>query len=429
MAQDNNYKNIAFKNRGGAAEEISYNFLINIFGKENVHRNVTVLKSKKEQITDIDILAIAGNKAVIIQAKSKKLTQLSKIGNATKIREDFREAIQKAYDQGLICREAVINKNNKLITNNGVELVLGEYIDDAYIICVTTDHYPAVINQLHSYLNKKETDPFPVAMNLFDLDVVTYYLKDPFEFLYYLRQRVNLTLYARAGSEMAYLGSHLTQKLFPLKDADGEILDDSYAQLIDANFPASRSDFPKTKAAEKLFANWKNEKFKKLLDQVKDSQVPGFTDAIFYLYDISGDGADKLMDAIDKVKKMTIRDGKRHDLSMIFENGESGITFMSFPVFNDSVETALYYTSVARKYKTKANTWLGIASVLNSEKVIDALVFSKEPWQEDGELQNLVDIFLKPGITLSLTNKIPAKNAPCYCGSGKKYKRCHGIQS
>jgi uncharacterized protein YchJ len=102
---------------------------------------------------------------------------------------------------------------------------------------------------------------------------------------------------------------------------------------------------------------------------------------------------------------------------------------MSFPVFNDSVETALYYTSVARKYKTKANTWLGIASVLNSEKVIDALVFSKEPWQEDGELQNLVDIFLKPGITLSLTNKIPAKNAPCYCGSGKKYKRCHGIQS
>jgi carbamoylphosphate synthase large subunit len=72
-------------------------------------------KSKKEQITDIDILAIAGNKAVIIQAKSKKLTQLSKTGNVTQIKEDFREAVQKAYDQGLICREAVINKNNKLV--------------------------------------------------------------------------------------------------------------------------------------------------------------------------------------------------------------------------------------------------------------------------------------------------------------------------
>lgn len=426
MAQDIKYNNIAFKNRGDAAEEMSYNFLINIFGMENVHRNVSVYKSKKEQITDIDILAIAGNKAVIIQAKSKKLTQLSKTGNVTQIKEDFREAVQKAYDQGLICREAVINKNNKLVDSKGVELILGEYIDEAYIICVTTDHYPAVINQLYSYLSKKETDPYPLAMNIFDLDVVTYYLKDPFEFLYYLRQRVNLTRYARAGSEMAYLGSHLKQKLFPLEGADGEFLDESYAQLIDANFPASRSDSPRTKAAEQLFANWKNEKFQQLLDQVKDSQVPGFTDAIFYLYDISGDGADKLVSAIERVKKMTIRDGKRHDLSMIFENGKSGITFISFPMFSDSVGTDIYYISVARKYKTKADTWLGIATVLNSNKSIDAIVFSKEPWQEDSELQNLVDKTLKDGIPLQINNKKQSKNSHCYCGSGKKFKRCHG---
>jgi hypothetical protein len=111
---------------------------------------------------------------------------------------------------------------------------------------------------------------------------------------------------------------------------------------------------------------------------------------------------------------------------MIFENGKSGITFISFPTFSDSVGTDIYYISVARKYKTKADTWLGIATVLNSNKSIDAIVFSKEPWQEDSELQNLVDKTLKDGIPLQINNKKQSKNSHCYCGSGKKFKRCHG---
>ena len=81
-------------------------------------------------------------------------------------------------------------------------------------MCVTVDHYPAIMHQLDVYLTKRPDDPFPVAISIFDLDVLTFYLADPFEFAYYLRQRVALSDYYKADTEMSLLGFHIEQQLF-----------------------------------------------------------------------------------------------------------------------------------------------------------------------------------------------------------------------
>ena len=281
MNKDKAYKDIALTHRGEVTEEIAYDMLASVFGNDNVYRDVKVLKNKKEEVTDIDVLAIAGNKAVVVQAKSKKLTELSRRGNEESLKGDFSEAVQKAYDQGLVCRASIIDKNNSLITNEGKELHLNEYIDDAFIICLTTDHYPAVTHQVDVYLNKKIEDPYPLAMSIFDFDIVVFYLKDPFEFLYYLKQRVKLSTYYKASSEMSLLACHLKQKLFPRPNIDREALDETFAQLIDANFPVLTGHQPESAAMEKLHHKWKNEKFQNLINQVKATGQPGFTDAIF----------------------------------------------------------------------------------------------------------------------------------------------------
>jgi preprotein translocase subunit SecA len=41
--------------------------------------------------------------------------------------------------------------------------------------------------------------------------------------------------------------------------------------------------------------------------------------------------------------------------------------------------------------------------------------------QEDGPAQNGA-----AANTTTVTGSEPARNAPCPCGSGKKYKKCHG---
>jgi hypothetical protein len=178
-----------------------------------VFPHVAIKKNKQTTLTDIDVLAIAGNKAVIAQVKSKRLTELARTGDDAKLTADFKGAVQDAYDQGLLSRRAVLERQNRLLVD-GKELRLSETINEAYLLCVTLDHYPAVTHQTDVYLKKHPEDPYPIALSVFDLDIIAFYLRDPFEFLYYLRQRIGLSDHFKADSEMTLLGFHLKHKLY-----------------------------------------------------------------------------------------------------------------------------------------------------------------------------------------------------------------------
>lgn len=427
MGKDNNYKETCFKHRGEATEEIAYYFLSKVFGEKNVYKNVKILRKKGELITDIDILAIVGNKTVIVQIKSKKLTELSKKGDEEKLRKDFKEAVQDAYDQGLKSRKAVIEKGNIFIKNDGEELKLDEQIDDAYIICLTSDNYPAIAHQTSVYLKKGEGDPYPIAINIADLDIITFYLNDPYDLIYYLRQRSVLSPYFKTDSEIALLGVHLNQKLW--KDPEYDFIGVPYemAQLIDANFPAMRGYAPKTPAMERLRNKWKNEKFQALIDQIKATKEPGLTDALFFLFDLSGETADKLIRLIDQTKEKARQNGALHDFSLVFEEGKSGVSYISLPAkLAEKFQSQLFGITIAKKYKTKADIWIGLGSIAESTNVIDGIVFGNEPWKHDSELEKVSKVALKFGERPKRDGKKIGRNDPCFCGSGKKLKKCCG---
>jgi len=261
-------------------------------------------------------------------------------------------------------------------------------------------------------------------MSIFDLDIIAFYLKDPFDFLYYIRQRAKLSSYYEANSELVLLGCHLRQKLYPKPDADFEALDDGFAQLIDANFPAMRGYQPKTSAIEKLYHQWKNEKFERLIAQIKAIGEPGFTDALFFLYDLAGKGADDLISWIEKTIDKTIQDGRMHSLSMSFENEKSGVSFVCLPSFSEKIKSQLASFTLAKKYRTKADIWLGLCSIAGSSNIVDAVIFSNQPWIEDSNLEEVSKNALKAGIRADLDSKKIGRNDPCICGSGKKFKKC-----
>ncbi len=95
MYSDNAYRDTAAENRGKTTEEIAFEMLQPVFA-EGLYKNIKVARSRTEDATDIDILGVAGNKAVVFQVKSKRLTELARRGSTEKLKEDFSEAIQKA---------------------------------------------------------------------------------------------------------------------------------------------------------------------------------------------------------------------------------------------------------------------------------------------------------------------------------------------
>jgi len=168
MNSDRSYAPVAVMNRGRFAEDAAANLLRTVFGAQNVYTDVQIKESKAKTVTDIDVLAVIGNKAVIAQVKSKRLTELARLGDETHLTNDFKLAVQEAYEQGLLSRRALFNSGCKLFSAEK-EIHLSESIDDAYIVCVTLDHYPAVMHQLDVCLQKLADDPFPVAISIFDL--------------------------------------------------------------------------------------------------------------------------------------------------------------------------------------------------------------------------------------------------------------------
>jgi hypothetical protein len=423
MNADPLYSVTALLNRGRFAESTTAELLRKVFGGNNVYTDVEVRGRKGHTITDIDVLALVGNKAVIAQVKSKRLTELAKLGDEKRLMADFELAVQDAYDQGLLGRKALIDRKNKLFAN-GIELHPTEAIDEAYILCVTVDYYPAVTHQVDVYLNKASSDPFPVALSIFDLDVIAFYLPDPFEFAYYLRQRTALSDYFKADSEMTLLGRHLKNKLFKSGDAHFEILDGSFGQLIDANFQVERGAVPRTSAADKLHSQWQNAEFARLVDQAKSSGDPRFTDVVFFLYDLAGKGADELIELLKLTKRKAATDHRSHDARLLFSGIRSGITILAEPSSPAALRRKLLPLANIAKYKSRADVWLALGCAATSSNLVDVIAFAKFEWTPDAELEELAGHLR--GKMMSPSGKKIGRNEPCPCDSGKKFKHCHG---
>ncbi|NLB87558.1 MAG: hypothetical protein GX793_10920 [Bacteroidales bacterium] len=432
MLHDKTYKDKLAENRGNSGEEISYEFLSNVFGQERTFKSVKITTKKGTDDTDIDVLCILGSKALCVQVKSKKLTEFSKKGSFSHLQTDFKGAVQDAYEQGIVSRSKILAKESKFYDENGNLIELSESIDEVYIMGVTSENYPSLTHQAHTLLEKRSNEPFPLFLTVFDLELVSHYLKNPYDFLYYVRQRIDLMDYFKADNEMIYLGYHLENKLWKLPNNDFVSLDNDFGGAIDRNYYPLRLGVDITDEGDSIKNRWKNEDFDILCNLLAKANEPKVTDVIFTLLDWDGPSRDNLTKYIRQIKTQTIQDNKWHNFSMLSNNkkgANSGVTYVSWENDNPSeLLDRLLTLSKARKYKSKCDIWIGFGSLRNSPRMIDTFVFNNHKWQFDKDLEEATNNLFKnkgQGTVFNLDKKI-GRNDKCYCGSGLKYKKCCG---
>ena len=206
--------------------------------------------------------------------------------------------------------------------------------------------------------------------------------------MYYQRQRTATADYYIADREVVLLAYHLSQRLWRDPNSDKVTVDASWAQLIDAHFPAAQGRYTLSDESTILFNRWKNDGFRALVDQLKESRIPGSLDAVFMLNEMSSKGADELVVLIETTKLKTERDGKRHSFSFsLGEENKRGITFVCLPgsemLFQD-----VYTFGIWKKYQLRANEWLSMGSISGSNKMIDVATYTKKPWEPDPKLDD-----------------------------------------
>lgn len=235
MGQDKPYQPTLTKNRGDFTENFIADRLGLVFGVDHVHRNVDVFATKAAKVSDIDVLVVWGNRVVIVQAKSKRLSQESRKGNDRVIRDDFMKAVQIAYDQGAACAKSLLGKPYRLAATDGYVVALPDDIKEIYIFCVVSDYYPALSFQARQFLKTESVDRVqaPLVMDVFAIDAMTEMLQSPLQFLSYVNRRANYAEKLMASQELTILGYHLTQNLWVQPDVTLMHLDDNFSAGLD----------------------------------------------------------------------------------------------------------------------------------------------------------------------------------------------------
>ncbi len=431
MSGDKSYVNTAMENRGRFTEGFCQERLELVFGKKYVFPNVKILKPKHETVGEIDILILFGDRAIILQAKSKRLTLEARKGNDLRIKEDFKKAIQHSYDQGLHCAKHLDDSQFKLVDSTGQEIPLSCNLKEIYIFCVVSDHYPALNYQVRHFLSF-ESNPHilpPFVMDIFTLDAMTEMLQSPLYFLSYINRRVSYAEKLHAPNELTTLSFHLTHNLWIKNDLTVISLSGDISSELDVAMAVRREGVMGRSTPDGILTRLKSTELGRIVKEIETEPHPDVIDLGFFLLSIGEDGAIDVNRGISLVVSRARLDGKHHDATFGFDDAESGITIHCNKFPASLAADHLRNHCEKRKYSRKAKTWFGLCL----SPVDGSLRFTlglNSKWEQNSQMDEAIKGAPKPyasvvdAIKAENTKLKTGRNDPCPCGSGKKYKKC-----
>lgn len=428
---DKSYRSHAMTNRGNFTEEFSLDRLKSVFGTNRVFQGVNILEKKGVVAGEIDILVLFGNRAIVLQAKSKKLTISSRKGNDQSLQSDFKKAVQHAYDQAYSCAELLISNEYTLmdIDNNEINISSIKF-KEIYPVCIVSDHYPALFFQAKQFLEHKETEIIrsPFIMDVFFLDVFSEMLDSPLYFLSYLNRRTNYSKELMAHHEMNVLAYHLISNLWLDEGIDLMHIGDDFCAELDMAMLTRRDGLDSIQTPEGILTKFRGTTVGDYLSDIEQNNNLHIIDFGFFLLSISEDSVKQINDVIDLICNKSMEDGKNHDFTIAFDHGSGeGLTihcnFDSYAV----AKTRLENHAIKRKYYTKTNKWHGICIDPKTKRIRFGINIDF-PWEYSQEMEQETSHMAKPLPTFNPTTRIMPKkigrNEKCHCGSGKKHKKC-----
>lgn len=427
--EDKSYRSTAMKNRGDFTESFSAQRLTRVFGDRNVFLNVEIVDSKRNIAGEIDVLIVYANRAIILQAKSKKLTIAARKGNDLSLRDDFKKAVQDAYDQAYSCATLLTDLSYKLIDDSGNELEIERNLCEIYPFCVVSDHYPALSFQARQFLNFSKTEVIkpPFVMDVFFLDVATEMLETPLHFLSYVNRRTEYNDKVLSTHELTILSYHLKQNLWVDDEYTMMHLGDDICADLDLAMLVRRCKVTGQRTPEGILTKFIDTTVGRLITQIEKQEDPGTIDLGFMLLLLSEDTVNQLNTGIDHIAKLALNDHECHDLTIAIGAGSTGLIVHCN---SDPLEVAgpkLERHAERRKYSQKAKEWFGICIDPETKKLKFGLKLLYE-WEQSDELDRILADAPKPQRKINIGTVVKGRkigrNEMCPCGSGVKYKKC-----
>lgn len=385
MSKDETYKSTLAKHRGDFTEDFVTERLSLVFGGAKVYANVNIWKTKATTAGEIDVLVVWGDRAIIVEAKSKRLTLKARKGNDQVIQDDFRKSVQNAYNQAMQCAQCLGDKQFTLKSADGQEIVLPYEMKEIYIFCVVSDHYPALSFQTRQFLETRTISRVqpPLVMDVFMIDILTEMLQSPLHFLSYVNRRVNYADQLLSSQELTILAYHLKQNLWIDFWIDSGItlgcfLDDLSAGL-DVAMAVRRTGIAGAATPDGILTRLTKTALGRIVKEIEARSEPAIIDLGLLLLTLSEDTVKDVSRAIDRLAARAKADGKPHNLTLGFDVSETRLTISRNDDPLSLAVPRLWSYCERHKYKGKASRWYGLCMDLNGPSLRFCVSLSY-PW-------------------------------------------------
>lgn len=425
LGADKKYASTALKHRGQYTEAFALRRLSEVFGPARVYQGVNIDRGKGDRLGEIDVLVLFGDRAIVLQAKSKRLTMESRRGNDLQLKGDFQAAIQDSYDQATDCASALRDPSLRFSTPDGAIVEVPDNLKQIFPICLVADHYPALAFQTDQFLVRREVPAVlaPLVIDVFTLDVMTEILSRPLRFLSYLELRSLFGSKVSIHHEITLLAYHIKYNLWLDDEYDFVALEDDFAADLEIAMGARRAGLSGKRTPDGILTVIVGRRIDSLIKAVEAEPFGPMIDLVMLMYQLSGNSMKELAAGVDGVLQSALLKGSS-DFTLGFAH--AGLTIHANFRPRSEAEPRLLAHMMLRKYTQKVPEWFGLCldprtgTIRFGEKIAF-------PWKFDGKVARMAAELGKPARPASAATASPklGRNNPCHCGSGKKYKKCH----
>lgn len=347
---------------------------------------------------ELDGLVAYDTTLFLIEAKAGAFSYPARRGSKERIKKDLKKLLGEAHSQALRAKRYIEGADlPTFVDGSGHKIVLDKgRFQRTFMVTVTLepmDTFNAVLHEVARAGILEEAE-LPWAVSLDILRVICEVNEFPTQLVHYLKRRlrVNEIKKFRASDELDWFGHYLTHGLYFENEeqfADSDFVQfGSFSTIFDEYYlhemGVRKTPTPKpTQPMPKLLRDL-------ILELEGRKRTQGRSDAVLHLLDLNDEGRKNFVRYFKRIRNMTLRDREQHDFSIASDEASAGITCFSATARNaaEAYESLEEYVGL-KKYRMRADQWLGLLSVVNNPGIVHGFIFGREPWAYDERLEIL----------------------------------------
>jgi len=407
--------------------------LSRIFPLHHVYQNLTYPDSDKGDgsTTELDIAVHWGPFLILLEAKAKQFRLESQLGDIGRLRSDIKANVEDAFAQARRAAKYIdqTNKPEFIEPSTGRRLIIPkDKIRRIYLVTISQHLLAGLATRLSMFkdLGLFRSEEYPLSISIADLETVMNFCDGPDVLLHYIEKRLatQRELLEILADELDFFGAYLQTRLQPVRLWDREgvkptgVLLHGFSAQFNDWFGYRRGDLstpPKIELEIPL-------EIKQVLGELRKRDDDASRWISFALLDMSDSMLDQIAKNLLDLRTATLTPGMFRRWT--YSEGETVVSLIgSLDLSPRLLEQRTKMRAIIEKYRHKGVKSIGLGvMVRDNSKPFHCATWVEGPWEYDAEMEKIMQD--EPPFVPAPGTKLPGRNDPCLCGSGKKFKKC-----